>query len=464
MSSLSLTLLILVLLGVGGVAFYNFWVLRGQSRSLTNRLIDDLDDRPAARRPEPTLVVGDAHGRSPDDEPAYAMPGPDAGERFDDPRTPGPSPVPTGAFAGSVTPPAVADTRPAPVETDAEPVLAAPPRPATPVPAAVPVAAAEAVPPVAAATPATPAPARLTPTEPVSTPGSAATRSDPFHCELCITLPEPQAGERLMRLTRDMGRVGAKPVEITAHPVSADPAQFGRLHEDERYDALRYRLLLINRQGPLNAMEFSEFATHLQKLSDELDVLVDTPQMNEVLGRARDLDERIGALDAQIAVNVETSVPVSIDEFARAAARLELKEQANQRHVRVDDRASPSTRWPCPTNQPHRAVTGCAAGRAQSATDPRNDRDRVEACPDLRWPDGRRQRTGDRQRTVRAYRESARCLVPGAGGDRIAGRLGIGPAGVQPLNVSGQSRHHRFFQCPPIRSAPETKSPPCATR
>lgn len=166
--------------------------------------------------------------------------------------------------------------------------------------------------------------------------------SDAFHLEVLLKFEGAVPGARLGRLTREMHRVGAKPIELVARHVLSDGDRcFETVRESMPYDALLCRLLLINRQGPLNAMEYSEFAGHLQRLGEELEVLVDIPDMADVLARARRLDESVGDLDAQIAVNVEVPEAIAPDMFARVAQRLGLHEQTNERFVRLDEHSEP---------------------------------------------------------------------------------------------------------------------------
>ncbi|MEZ5650625.1 MAG: hypothetical protein R3E87_08770 [Burkholderiaceae bacterium] len=166
--------------------------------------------------------------------------------------------------------------------------------------------------------------------------------TDPFHLTLLIEFDTPVPGARLSRWTRDMHRVGSKPIDVAGRHVLSDGSRrFDVIRESMPYDGLLLRLLLVNRQGPLNAMEFSEFASHVQRVGEEFEVLIDAPDMTEVLARARELDELIGPLDAQIAVNVEVQQALSPDEFSRISRRLGLHEQTSQRYVRLDRHDEP---------------------------------------------------------------------------------------------------------------------------
>jgi len=175
-----------------------------------------------------------------------------------------------------------------------------------------------------------------------SPPRDGPVPEDAFHLNLLVQFDSPVPGARLSRWTRDLHRVGSKPVDVLARHVFSDGTRsYDTIRESMPYDALLLRLLLVNRQGPLNAMEFSEFASHVQRLGEEFEVLIDAPDMNQVLGRARALDDQIGPLDAQIAVNVEVPTALSPDEFSRISDRLGLHQQTSQRYVRLDQHDEP---------------------------------------------------------------------------------------------------------------------------
>lgn len=125
---------------------------------------------------------------------------------------------------------------------------------------------------------------------------------------------------------------GAEPAPAAAdvaHPVWQAPAA------GEQFDLVRVGVLLANRAGPLNAMEFSEFVASVQTLADQLSVLADTPDMSEVLARARQLDEVCAGLDAQLGMAVETADPLGVTDLARLAAETGCQERGNNRYARL---------------------------------------------------------------------------------------------------------------------------------
>jgi hypothetical protein len=82
-------------------------------------------------------------------------------------------------------------------------------------------------------------------------------------------------------------------------------------------------------------MEYSEFVAGVQALADQLGLLGDTPDMNAVLQRARALDERYAALDAQVGINVQVDAPLGLADLAGVAQACGCVERGNNRYARL---------------------------------------------------------------------------------------------------------------------------------
>ena len=203
----------------------------------------------------------------------------------------------------------------------------------------------------------------------------------------CIVELAPAAavsGERLIHLAQGLRRVGSKPVLVEGgvprprestepetagavasdselvplagasetaaddRPVAADLGSRGDAPEGDdaawswqapmagaSFERVRVGVLLANRHGPLNAMEFSEFVAGVQALADQLSALADTPDMNRVLARARALDDTCAQLDAQLGIGVETREPMGLGDLAREAEASDCVERGNNRYARL---------------------------------------------------------------------------------------------------------------------------------
>ena len=148
-------------------------------------------------------------------------------------------------------------------------------------------------------------------------------RLHPFtDCIVEFHLDEAVASERLLPMAHAFRRVGGKPVILEGSAVHADdpaPPEWAAIAARQRLFRVRVGVLLANRHGPLNAMEYSEFVTGVQTVAEQLSLLGDTPDMPLVLQRARSLDETFAGLDGQIGLNVAAPDPLGLSDLARLA-------------------------------------------------------------------------------------------------------------------------------------------------
>ena len=177
-------------------------------------------------------------------------------------------------------------------------------------------------------------------------------------CIVELALPSLVSGERLVALASGFRRAGGKPVVVEASRSSPPPAPQGDGDEflsdapapapvaqgapqwrapaaGAHFDLVRIGVLLANRNGPLNAMEFSDFAAGVQSLADQLSALAAAPEMGPVLARARELDEVCASLDAQLGIGVESPEPLGLADLARLAGETACVERGNNRYARL---------------------------------------------------------------------------------------------------------------------------------
>lgn len=216
------------------------------------------------------------------------------------------------------------------------PAPGAPGRVASPAPGAT----AAAVPPDSTATVPGPAPDRNPASRPGAQPPARPTAAPVLSplCDCIVVLPfdRPVPGERLIAATQGVRRAGGKPILFDAVPFgAASDDQAAPLAAGVACRALRVGVLLANRHGPLNAMEYSEFVTAVQSIADQLSTLADTPDMADVIARARDLDATCAQLDAQIGLNVDSPEPLGPPQVAALAAEFGLVDRGGHRHARL---------------------------------------------------------------------------------------------------------------------------------
>lgn len=152
-------------------------------------------------------------------------------------------------------------------------------------------------------------------------------------CIVEIELPAPQPAERLLPATHGLRRVGSKPVYFEGHDIAT--GEWQALEGGRAYGALRCGVLLANRHGPLNAMEFSELAAGLQPIAEQLDSLVHLPDMSAVLARAREVDAQCAELDAQVGLNIESPEPPTFADLQECAESNGLTERGNNLYAKL---------------------------------------------------------------------------------------------------------------------------------
>jgi hypothetical protein len=187
-----------------------------------------------------------------------------------------------------------------------------------------------------------PAPAAATPsgrhadTLDEAIPAGTRILHDEADCLVEIALPQQSSGDRLIGLTKTIRRAGGKPVAFEG--LTSEGTWEG-LRYGTSYRRLRAGILLSNRQGPLNALEFSEFTSKLQALGAQLGVPIDMPEMNAILQRARSLDGLLADSDVQLGLAVDCARALSSNDLATLAKQLGLHERGNSRYALLSEQA-----------------------------------------------------------------------------------------------------------------------------
>ncbi|NRT57726.1 cell division protein ZipA C-terminal FtsZ-binding domain-containing protein [Sphaerotilus uruguayifluvii] len=132
---------------------------------------------------------------------------------------------------------------------------------------------------------------------------STSARIDALIDSVVEMLPdEPLPGEQVLAHVPPSRRAGSKPFLIEARPVGG--GDWEAPLASARYDALRAGLQMVNRSGPINEIEYSEFVQKIQACADSLGAAVRFPDMLEVVGQARALDHIAVNHDAQLAMRL----------------------------------------------------------------------------------------------------------------------------------------------------------------
>jgi hypothetical protein len=115
-------------------------------------------------------------------------------------------------------------------------------------------------------------------------------------------------------------RAGGKPFMIEG--LNAETGEWEQPVAGQRYREFQAGVLLANRTGALNEIEYSEFVQKLQVFADAIGAAPDVPDMLDVVARARELDAFAGEHDAQLAVHLRARAAAwSVGYIQQHAAR-----------------------------------------------------------------------------------------------------------------------------------------------
>ncbi len=117
-----------------------------------------------------------------------------------------------------------------------------------------------------------------------------------------LTIESPLSGDHILLHLPPTRRAGSKPVLIEA--LRADCGEWEPPQAGVLYTELQGGVLLANRTGSLNEIEYSEFVQKLQTMADVLGAAIEFPDMLDVVARARELDAFASAHDAQLAMRL----------------------------------------------------------------------------------------------------------------------------------------------------------------
>ena len=138
----------------------------------------------------------------------------------------------------------------------------------------------------------------------------------------------PVNAERLIALTSSLRHVGSKSIRIE---IDGGQGRWIPLQSGTMVGCLRCSVLLANRQGPLNAVELSDFSAALESLAGQIGARFAAPDMNQVLRQARELDGVAARLDTQVDLGVEAAEPITPARLAAIARKLDLFDRGGGR-------------------------------------------------------------------------------------------------------------------------------------
>lgn len=117
-----------------------------------------------------------------------------------------------------------------------------------------------------------------------------------------LTTDTSVSGENVLAHLPPTRRAGSKPFFIEG--LNEATSEWESPQPGHGYREFQAGVQLANRTGALNEIEYSEFVQKVQGFADALGAAVDFPDMLDVVGRARELDQFASQHDAQLACHL----------------------------------------------------------------------------------------------------------------------------------------------------------------
>ncbi len=158
---------------------------------------------------------------------------------------------------------------------------------------------------------------------------STAQRRSPLDplidCIIPVMLDAPLRGEKLVQAFQHLHLVGSKPVRVVGQNEAGhwEPVAVGGV-----YDELQVGVQMATRSGSLTELEFSELASRLDQMADDLGAQPELPDMPAAIATARELHQMVQEFDAQLSINVRAAAdawPVSTLKPALQRQGMELR-------------------------------------------------------------------------------------------------------------------------------------------
>ena len=117
-----------------------------------------------------------------------------------------------------------------------------------------------------------------------------------------LTIDAPMSGDHLLMHLPPSRRAGSKPVLVEA--LRSDCGEWEMPQAGVLYTELQAGVLMANRTGGLNEIEYSEFVQKVQAMADALGASPEFPDMLDIVARGRELDAFACGHDAQLAMRL----------------------------------------------------------------------------------------------------------------------------------------------------------------
>ncbi len=153
-------------------------------------------------------------------------------------------------------------------------------------------------------------------------------------CVVPLALDAPLRGEKVNAAFQQLHLIGGKPVRVVGLNEAGD---WEAVAVGGIYSALQVGVQLATRGGALTELEFSELASRLDQLGDELGASAELPDMAETIASARALHQQVQEFDAQLSINVRSNnAPWMVSTLKPALQRQGMELRPDGRLVMPD--------------------------------------------------------------------------------------------------------------------------------
>lgn len=117
-----------------------------------------------------------------------------------------------------------------------------------------------------------------------------------------VTLETERSGAQIEKSFDGFKKVGNKTVKLEGY--NRGEHIWESINPAVNYLQLRIGLQMACRRGPLSSLEYSEFASRLQRATEPLNAFVDVPDMSAIIMQAEKLDQLAASHDLKISLNL----------------------------------------------------------------------------------------------------------------------------------------------------------------
>ncbi len=163
-------------------------------------------------------------------------------------------------------------------------------------------------------------------------------RGSPLDPAIDLVIPfmldMPLRGDKVVQAFQPLHLVGNKPVRVVGETPAGD---WEFVSVGGVYRSLQVGVQMATRSGALTELEFSELASRLDQLSDELGASPGLPEMGAAIAAARALHQRVHEFDARLSINVRAnSSPWMVSTLKPALQRQGMELRPDGRLVMPD--------------------------------------------------------------------------------------------------------------------------------